>query len=516
MIRLAYRLLVLVLSLLIVLGVLYVFRIQILDWGIQKFQETPDKAPISIEKTVEEVPEAIVVLEAFVEEEDDLIDPADLPPVNPEEQFSALMDKIPEETETEFQTRLDNARQLLEYNYFSQAAFELSYLLRSHPRSLETYALLGEVYLQTNDLIKLESLISQIESKFEDQELTTLLKMRKWIYEEKFELIGAINSVDPEIRFYQGIIKGIQNDHEGAKQLFIAAFSETDNQNLQKKLNDFIAIYDEFNSLKEGENPHLLALYSKVLSQYDESLLGRKFADLAIQEEVGYIDAWILRGYSYYLSQDFDMALQDFRHAYNLDAARPQTTYFLAMTLYELENYTEAATYFEQALEYDFDFSENVRWKLVDIFTKNKKYDQALNLYKDLLDSESSPAKFTKAIDLAVNYGSRPDLALDFTTKLYNKNKKDHFSANLHVWALIATKNYVIAENILVRLMQEDPNMARTHLNYGLLREKEENYGEAKRYYKKGYEIGKAYDAPSSIINLAAESYNRLLKVKTD
>lgn len=527
-----FRFVVSLLLFVIFVGVLYIFRNEIIDTLVE-LQEKEKESQTNAEIIIPAVDQTTPQDPPPTEESDteDVLTTLDEPTSTESEQVSALLESQ-EKEEATFQLQLKEAKDLLDHNYFSQAAFELSYLIRQNPNDIRPYVLLGDVYLRTNDIDRLTSLLDQIQTRFEGRDEVNLLQTRKWIQEEKFGLISTINANTPQLRFYQAILAAMQNNHEQAKGIFVELFAlptrsddevlslqapdETEptvSREFKRRTNDFMAIYDEFSSLKEGKNPHLFALYSKILSQHNEGLLAKKFADLAIQEEIGYIDAWVLRGYASFLMQEFEAALSDFQHAYELDPTRPESNYFLALTLYELEQYDEAGLYFERALDEEFEFSESVRWKLIDIFSKQKKYDKALELYSELLTPETEDSKFTSAIDMAVNLVGRSDLALEFTETLLEKDPNSNFAANLYAWSLIANKEYIKAEQILKDLLEEDDQIARTYLNFGLLKEKQNKFSEAKKYYKRAYEIGRAKEAPSSIINLSAESYNKLLKV---
>ncbi len=504
-----FRLIVTILILIIIGGGLYIFRNDIRNALIETKSDTKTITLDEVDETDELIP-----LDTS-EDIKEIVLPNDIEPTSTEaDQVSALLDSTEPIPETPYEKRLAEAKSLIEHNYFSQASFEISHLLRKNPENIELYMLLGEIYLRTNDLERLDNLIDQMQTKFEGMDDVLLLQTRKWIQEEKFSLITTINTENSGLKFYQSILLAMQNDQEGAKQGFIDLFGDELDSDFTIKVNDFIAIYDEFGSLKEGKNAHLFALFSKVLAKHNEALLAKQFADLAIKEEISYIDAWVLRGYSFFLMQDYETALKDFQHAHQMDPTRPESTYFLGLTLYELDRFEESALYFEQILDNDFEFSETLKWKLVTIFSRQKKYEEALELYRQLLTPEAKEDQFISAIDMAVNLVGRSDVALEFTETLRKKDPNSIFSNNLYVWALIANEEYVLAEQILEKLLIQNPNIARTHLNYGLLLEKQSKYIQARESYKKAYEIGKNNDASSSIINLSAESYNKLLKIK--
>jgi len=256
-------------------------------------------------------------------------------------------------------------------------------------------------------------------------------------------------------------------------------------------------------------------MIAKVLAENNEAVLSQEFADTAIREDIEYVDAWILRGYSNFLLKNFDEALTDLRHAYELDPLRAETHYFLALTLDETGNEDEAILFFEKSLENNFDFSDKVRWRLVDLFLKKEKYDRVVELYRELLDGESDPDKFVNAVHLSIDVLKRPEVALEITEKLFSEKPDDVFTINMHAWALIANRKFHDAEIILNKADKIIPDNPRTLLNFGLLFEEQDEFSKAKEFYKTAYEAGKK-QAPKfeAITNLAAEKHNQLLNRK--
>ncbi|MDH3324261.1 MAG: hypothetical protein OEL89_01330 [Candidatus Peregrinibacteria bacterium] len=433
--------------------------------------------------------------------------------------------------------RIREAKQLIEHDYFELASIELVSAIQSKPNLFEPYELLGEIYLRTQNIEKLEYLIDELEIKFAGNRKVDILKSRKLISEKKFgEAIAILKSAEnlpPELEFYKGVLLALQNDHDTARKTFNdlgklpvaegklkvgesgveeeAADEEVYvTPEFSEKIKGLSVAYQEFDELREGDNPHLFAKLSKILAENNEAILAKEFADVAIKEEVGYIDAWILRGYSNFLLRNFEDALVDLRHAYELDSIRPQTHYFLALTLLENGKDAEATLYFEKSLEHDFEFSDEVRWKLIELFTKAEKFDRVLELYNELLSADSNPKDFVKALNLSINMLQKPEMALDMTESLIQYKPDDVFTMNIHAWALIANKKFVEAEDWLSSAKELEPENPRTFLNLGLLYEEQSKYDKAMNFYKQAYEFGKDTEL-ESITNLAAEKYNELI-----
>ncbi len=443
---------------------------------------------------------------------------------------------------TSYLGQIRTARELMEHDYYSLASVELALAIKEKPNFIEPYLLLGEIYLRTKDNVKLTNLLDQLNKKFPDNDEVLALQTRKWINERKFSetlsLLGGLEYVPARLRLYQAVLLALQNDQDGARAILeelekvdikdkdfiltnegiVDQSGEAEGDFLRaeeaKKVIDLIIVYDEFDALAEGKNAHLFAEIAQALASNEEAFLAQEFADVAIKEDVSYIDAWVLRGYSHLLMQDYPAALQDLRYAYELDPIRPEVHYFLALALYENKNFDEAALFFEKSLEYDFQFSEEVRWKLLEIFARQKKYDRVLELYKELLNFETEPEKFSSAVHTAVDLMQKPEVALEFTEILMAKNPDDIFSRNIHAWALIANNKDEDAETLLTDTLLLDDQNPRTHLNLGLLAENKENFEQAREYYQNAYEYGQARDGFTSIVNLAVGKYNELVEIE--
>jgi tetratricopeptide (TPR) repeat protein len=436
--------------------------------------------------------------------------------------------------------RLKEARTLMSHDYYSLASNEIAQALKQKPDHIEPYLILAEIYLRSGDVWKLENLILELEKRFPQSQEIIVIRTRQWIAARKFsevlEIMKTSEQLPPELEFYKAVLLALQNNHDGAREILqnlqqLDVATETPivseeglidpyegervlTQEVSLKTKELSIVYEEFDNLAEGKNAHLFAELAKVLATYNEGTLARELADTAIKEDVRYIDAWILRGYAQMLLRDYHLAELDLRHAYELDPLRPETQYFLALTLFEQKKLDEAALFFEKALDYDFEFSAEVRWKLLDIFSAQQKYDQVIELYRDLLDYDTESERFISAIHTAVDLLKQPSVALEFSTILYDQDPSDVMAANVHGWALIANEKYVEAGQILEAAQAEDPQNPRTYLNLGLLYEQQDKIEDAKRFYKKCYELGKDNPNYTSVVNLAVDKFNKLIEAE--
>lgn len=439
---------------------------------------------------------------------------------------------------TSYIGRIREAQRLIDHEYYSLATIELSTAIGEKPDLIQPYLLLGEIYLRNQDLEKLNNLIIELKKRFPADEAVAVLDGRSLIAHKKFsEAVKVLNALGenlpPALKFYHAVLLGLQNDHQKAKEILTSLLEvpvqerklvvgeegvesvDIDQEEFltpeeSKKVTDILASYEEFDKLSEGKNPHLFATISKALAENSEAVLAFEFAEVAIKEDISYIDAWILRGYANMLLKRNDEALSDLRHAYDMDPIRSQTHYFLALALHAAGQDDEAVLFFEKSLEHDFEFTDEVRWKLVELFTTQKKYDKVLKLYEELLDGKTEESHFVSALHAAIDVVKKPELALQFAERLIAEKPNDDFALNMYGWALIANKKFIEASDVLSKAEKANPENPRTYLNLGLLYEEQAKFSEAKEFYKKSYDLGK--DGPANIIvNLAADKYNQLL-----
>lgn len=447
---------------------------------------------------------------------------------------------------TSYIGRIKEAKKLINHQYYQLATKELTEAIREKPQLLNPYLLLGEIHLQQENTPQLENLIKTLDEKFPKRAEVTTLKVRNLIAQRKFNEATTFfpkeksdlesGTFSPNLEFYHALLISLQNNHEKAyeilrilEQLPISQTElivskegvkeETTNTDkisvdadFSEKIKNIAIIYEEFKEFSDGKSPHLFALIAKSLAENNEFHLAREFADVAIQEDIEYIDAWVLRGYSEFLLQNYDTAILDLRRAYELDPIRPETHYFLALTLQKLGKDSEAALFFEKALENDFEFSNEIQWKLIEIFTKQQKYEKVIELYRKVIEQNPNPNEFVPVIHTSIDILKKPEVAVEISEKLLEENPTDVLAMNLYGWALIANKEYGQAQTILDDALELDEKNPRIFLNLGLLAEKQEKFTKAIDFYKQSYELGKEQPF-NSVTNLAAERYNQLIEM---
>jgi tetratricopeptide (TPR) repeat protein len=433
--------------------------------------------------------------------------------------------------------RIRTAENLLSEGQLSRAAIELSAAISERPDILRPYVLLGEVHIRAHDFTKIAGLITELERRFPASPETDVLRARELIAREDFKSAQAIlktantNTLDPSMQLYQTILAALQNDHATAKTLLTALsdipvreplivgddgvteveMTTSITPELSAKVEALRTVYSHFSQFADGEDPHLFALLAKALAENNEPMLARSFADVAIREDISYVDAWMLRGYANFLLNNLPSALEDLRHAYKLDPVRPEVEYFLALTLEKSGQKMEAALFYEKLLTREFAYKSEVRWKLIELLTEKQEIERVIELYLEQAAAEPAPGKFVSALHTVINVLHRPEDALKITETIFTQQPKNILSINLRAWALIESGQFTEAETLLEKAEDLNPENPRTQLNFGLLRERQGNPIAAREFYKKCYELGEGQPF-NSVVELAVERYNTLLK----
>ena len=438
--------------------------------------------------------------------------------------------------------RMKEAEQLIDHQYYSLAGIEINEAIKAKPNLLAPYLLLADLHLNQGNLTALDNLIEELQFQFPDDPEITVLQAKRFIASrdlaEAVALFSAENlAPSPHLQFYAALLFALQNDHtvalETLKQLrklpvkietlsvTADGVAEVEDEleprihvDYAEKAKEVIYIYEEFEEFSDGKMPHLFALIAKNLAENGEIHLAREFATTALKEDDQYVDAWVIQGYAEFMLHNYEQALLDLREAYKLDPIRPETHYFLALVLEKLNQAAEAALFFEKSLENEFEFTNEVKWKLIEIFTKQKKYERVAALYRDVVAENPDPNEFVSVINTSINVLKNPELALEISASLLDEKPENLLAMNLNGWALIANKQFVEARAVLEEALRLSPENPRTNLNMGLLAEQQNDFSAALEWYKKSYDFGK--DQPfNSVTNLAAERYNQLLEQKS-
>ncbi len=283
-------------------------------------------------------------------------------------------------------------------------------------------------------------------------------------------------------------------------------FPESD---LAKKSQRIIDAYREFDYYRDGLPLHLKTLLARSLNQIDEPALAIWLLRDVLTEKTDYRDAWILLGYAYYNLQQFSLAEDAFRKAYELDTEKPETQYFLGLTYYALNNLPESARFFEYAVVNGFEPKTQVYQKLSEVYVLEEEFQKAVSMYENYLAlaPETHPEDFVRPVFIYIEYLQAPANALVLAQKVVTAHPDKAMSYTLLGWAYAANDDFTNALVNLEKARIMDATLPYLSLAFGKFYEAKGEIEKAKEYYKEAYDKNDL-----SVRNEAAESYNVLLE----
>ena len=285
----------------------------------------------------------------------------------------------------------------------------------------------------------------------------------------------------------------------------IPAIANSDNflpaQNLQKAINTF-------QSFSDGQNIYFKALLAQVLVDNKDFELAIYLTEKILKERSDYRDVWIINGYAYLSLENYEKAKNALENAYDLDPVKPQTQYFLAVVLEELEQKETALEFYQLAYKNKYEPKIHVLQKIAELSLNLEYYDEAYTLYEEILKLENTEIdSFIRpvwiAIDKLNNLEKAEAIAL-WAQKLFPEEAQSY---NLLAWVEIEKGNISRAQNFLNQALQFNKTLAAAHLNQGRIDVLQNNLEQALKSFEKAY----SYDKDGSIGNLAAKKYNELL-----
>ena len=424
------------------------------------------------------------------------------------------------EREETAQTWLNRVFRLLDSEELTAAHQQIVAGLQIYPQEIGLYEALAQYHFKTQNLDAVTALIERLRTLFPDRSLWRVNQLQLWIAQQDldklrdfFTRLPVDQSALQDWDFYRAIWYSITNDHQAAQELLkqLTAAS-TVSETIQIRSQGVLAAYEQFESYEDSPSAHQWVLLAKGLAAHNEFSLAKLLADLAIQEQVRYPDGWILRGYSNLLLKRSKEALADLQYAYNLDPLRAETHYFLALAYDENGEAPAAALFFEKALESPtLGFSAEIRWKLIELYHRLRKYERLFELYTQALDQNSAENHFTTAIYVGLNLLQDPSRVLAYTTQLLAQQPQDELMMNLHGWALMEDGQASEALAILKAALQQNPESPRTHLNLGLWYEQQGQSGTALQHYQKCQALSGDQERFASIARMAGERYDQLV-----
>lgn len=396
--------------------------------------------------------------------------------------------------------------------YYGDAVEEYIRASQLEKNKLDPYLKLGESYLLMDDYDQAYENLTYVLEKDPNNESAKILLAKTYIKKSEFaSALDIFLSLDPEnqeVRYYIGILRAQQGEIDKALNNLSKSVTINPDSPLAQKANSTVANIQEFNLFTDGKSIHLRTLIARSMIQNGEYQIAISMLKDVLKENKNYRDAWLLLGFSYYLVQKYDYALETLTTAYDLDPEKPETQYFLGLTHMKLENNEKALTFLILALKNGFEPRSDVQRKMADLYLINKNYDEALSTYLDIIKEGKTNDinQYVRPIWIYIDIKKQPIEAINLAKQSHERFPEDAMGYNLIGWAALANDDLETARTNLEEAMKRDPNIQAVYLNLGDLYTKENDIEKAKDYYKRAYFI----DKNSSIGNLAASKYNSL------
>jgi len=309
-----------------------------------------------------------------------------------------------------------------------------------------------------------------------------------------------------EKEFYLLLVSLLEERYDDTKKH--ATTLVTSNSQYKETAQEFLNIFDNYKSFRDGSPHYLRTMMANLLNILDYHTLTIQFIKPTLEEYPDYRDAWIIMGNSYLSLKKFNLAERFFETALSLDPAHPKTPYFLAITLAEKGQYNEAIEQFKNALKNQYTPESKVQRYIAETYLRQKNYEKSVEYFQEVIadDERVEFQDYAYAITLSIEHLKSPDLALKTATKLNKKFPENSRSLPFLAWALLETGSLDQARATLIKSIEKNPNQGENFLFMGQLYEKENRNQEAFDAYKKGYQIQKG----SAISRECAQKYNAL------
>ncbi|MBU0727805.1 tetratricopeptide repeat protein [Patescibacteria group bacterium] len=368
----------------------------------------------------------------------------------------------------------------LELGDYDKASINAEVILDMVPGDLETQFLLAQIYIKQSEFESAETI------------LDTLL---------------ASDIKDARISYYKGLLRIVFDDHDGGRKYLKQALSESNDDNLDKKINYFLNSYTEYEFAKAAEELYLAELLSRAFNKAEEYEMAIYKLKSVLKTRSDLRDAWVLFGFAYLNLENYYFAQSAFERAYELDSQWPTTQYFLGLTHAELGNTDEAVIYLNYSLSNLFEPEIVVHQKLADLYLETQDYESAVKAYEKVLELNNQDINsFVRPVWIYLDFLNQPDKAIVHAEAAVIAFPDNALSYNLLGWSQTGTGDQMSAEENLLKAIDMDPNLAAAQYNLGRLYESQNRKSMALEAYQKAYEL----DSSGSIGNLSAQRYNDL------
>jgi tetratricopeptide (TPR) repeat protein len=321
-------------------------------------------------------------------------------------------------------------------------------------------------------------------------------------------IFDSVSPANDETLYYQGITALYFGQYNDGLNKLNSALSIAQTQTLKDNIQKFIDALNEFNRYQAGVEIFRKTLIARSYVQADEPFLAIPLLFEVIKEKRDYRDAWIILGYSYLKTENYEDAIDALNEAKNLDPNKPHTYFFLGIAYAGKDNIDEAIKNLEYALEYGYEPKIHIEQKLAELYLKQDDYESSVQKYENVIALNSSDVNyFIRPIWIYIDKLNQSEKATYLAEKAILHHPEEAMSYNLLGWAQIANDDLLNAKENLEKALTMDRELDAAYLNLGWLHEKQGNNELAKNYYKQAFNLGKG----NAVATLAGQKYNNIL-----
>ncbi len=407
---------------------------------------------------------------------------------------------------------MNRAKALYNQGYHSLAIAEYESALKVSPSNPSPLIQIGIIHFEDGDYIKAKVNFEQAIKIDPDNLNANIYLGRSLIAERKFEeaknILDSIQIHNQLSKYYQALLTAYFNDHERTKNLLYEVINIGTDPKISTNAQNFISAYEEFDSNQGGMNIHLHTLLARAYVNAGENDLAIPLLFDVLKEKKDYRDAWIILGYAYLNQKKYQDAVDALEEARKLDPRKAQTSFFLGIGYYGLNNPEKAVAYLELAKKNGYEPVIQVNQKLAEIYLQLQNYEKSTENFEDVVSlNDQDVYYYVKPIWIYIDKLKEPEKAVALANKAVSAHPNEAMSYNLLGWASISLNKLDDAKTLLDKAHSIDPNLDAVYLNYGLLLEQEGDTKGALNYYNQAYKIGNG----NSISEVAADRYNNII-----
>ena len=339
--------------------------------------------------------------------------------------------------------------------------------------------------------------------------LKARIAMREGHFDEAQKLFNSpvLSSQDQASIFYLKALLFLSTDQYDEAKKILLTLKNDPSFNQKEKVENLLSAYTEFQFAEASQTIFLDELIARSFNQIGEYELAISKIKNILRNRSDLRDSWILLGYAYLNLNNYPFALAAFDRAYQLDSTWPTTPYYIGLTYFEMGNFKEALAYFEMAKSNHFEPSNTVLNSLAEVYIELQDYSNAAEIYGQLIEKNPQDINsYVKPVWINIDFLKQPQKALEYAETAVQLFPNEALAYNLRGWSYLNLSKLDEAEADLKRSLSLNPGLPAVYLNLGLLYENREDPIQAKKAFKKAYEL----DPGGSIGAKAAEHYNQL------